>query len=78
MTSGVFKGYFKIILKGNFIKSRKSDMKSIIENILYNMEKYARAYEYYLKFQRLAPNFSDKEVLGIFRDLEKRIQFSSK
>jgi len=42
LTSGVFKGYFKIILKGNFIKSRKSDMKSIIENILYNMEKEIR------------------------------------
>ncbi|WP_457557585.1 tetratricopeptide repeat protein [Candidatus Harpocratesius sp.] len=46
--------------------------------ILYNMGRYSTAYEYYLKFKRLAPNFSDKEVIGIFRDLEKRIQFSNK
>ncbi|TFH30890.1 MAG: tetratricopeptide repeat protein [Promethearchaeota archaeon] len=41
--------------------------------ILYNLGEYAQAYQYYQKFKVLVPDFADNQVLGIFRDLEKRI-----
>ncbi len=42
--------------------------------VLYNLGEYSQAYQHYQKFKVLVPDFADKQVLGIFRDLEKRVR----
>lgn len=41
--------------------------------ILYNLADYAKAYRIYQQFKQIDPDFSDKVVLGIFHDLEKKV-----
>ncbi|MHA1519501.1 MAG: tetratricopeptide repeat protein [Promethearchaeota archaeon] len=41
--------------------------------ILYSLGEYTEAYQQYQKFMVLVPNFAEKQVLGIFRDLEKKV-----
>jgi len=45
--------------------------------ICYNLQEYPTAFAYYQKFITLEPDFNDKQVVGIFRDLEKKVKFTT-
>lgn len=42
--------------------------------ILYNQQHYEKAYSHYLKLMEIQPEFSDLQVMGVFQDLEKKLQ----